>query len=191
MLLGNVRQPAEARTLLYEPTSSPAVAHRALVAYQRADGQYNCHRSRWGADRLRLLSTVTPATPYGRPRSNPPVERSPRRTVESLTTLAATVDYRRYEAVYVVAADAGVGAYLPLWLGLSTVARSVTDGDPTDGLLMAVTDQSEAAALRRWFRAEKAAVGRLIDREAIDAATGRNRLERRVRSHAGERRLLG
>jgi len=38
---------------------------RALVAYERPDGQYNLHYSHWGASNLRLKHRITPARPFG------------------------------------------------------------------------------------------------------------------------------
>lgn len=42
------------------------MGHRALIAYERDDGQYNVHYSHWGGDsRLRLREKITEATPFG------------------------------------------------------------------------------------------------------------------------------
>ncbi len=41
------------------------MAHRALVAYEREDGQYSLHYSHNGADSLRLTGDITLATPFG------------------------------------------------------------------------------------------------------------------------------
>jgi hypothetical protein len=41
------------------------VGHRALVAYERTDHDYNLHRSHWGAADLRLKHGITESTPYG------------------------------------------------------------------------------------------------------------------------------
>jgi len=41
------------------------MGHRALVAYERTDDNYNLHYSHWGASNLRLKHAITEATPYG------------------------------------------------------------------------------------------------------------------------------
>jgi hypothetical protein len=41
------------------------MGHRALVAYERTDGNYNVHYSHWGASSLRLKHAITEATPFG------------------------------------------------------------------------------------------------------------------------------
>ncbi|GGN25441.1 DUF6735 family protein [Halarchaeum nitratireducens] len=41
------------------------MGHRALVAYERPDGQYNLHYSHRGAKNLQLKQTLTLGTPFG------------------------------------------------------------------------------------------------------------------------------
>jgi hypothetical protein len=41
------------------------VGHRALIAYERTDQNYNLHYSHWGAANLRLKQEITDATPFG------------------------------------------------------------------------------------------------------------------------------
>jgi len=41
------------------------MGHRALVAYERTDGQYALHYSHWGATEFRLADEITPSTPLG------------------------------------------------------------------------------------------------------------------------------
>ncbi len=41
------------------------MGHRALIAYERPDGLYNCHYSHWGGLHLRLKHEITPKTPFG------------------------------------------------------------------------------------------------------------------------------
>ena len=41
------------------------MGHRALVAYERADGLYNVHYSHWGAANLQLKGCISAATPFG------------------------------------------------------------------------------------------------------------------------------
>ena len=39
--------------------------HRALVAYERTDGQYTLHYSHWGAPNLKLKHRISAETPFG------------------------------------------------------------------------------------------------------------------------------
>jgi len=42
------------------------MGHRALVAYERTDGQCTLHYSHWGAANLKLKHRISPASPFGR-----------------------------------------------------------------------------------------------------------------------------
>ena len=41
------------------------MGHRALVAYERTNGQYTLHYSHWGAANLKLKHRITAETPFG------------------------------------------------------------------------------------------------------------------------------
>ena len=41
------------------------MGHRALVAYERTDGQYTLHYSHWGASNLKLKHLISAETPFG------------------------------------------------------------------------------------------------------------------------------
>ena len=41
------------------------MGHRALVAYERTDGQYTLHYSHWGAANLKLKHRISAETPFG------------------------------------------------------------------------------------------------------------------------------
>jgi hypothetical protein len=41
------------------------MGHRALVAYERTDGNYNLHYTHWGGLDLRLTHSITGMTPFG------------------------------------------------------------------------------------------------------------------------------
>ena len=41
------------------------MGHRALVAYERTDGQYTLHYSHWGAANLKLNHRISAASPFG------------------------------------------------------------------------------------------------------------------------------
>ncbi|MFB6184839.1 MAG: DUF6735 family protein [Haloarculaceae archaeon] len=163
------------------------MGHRARVAYERPDGRYDCHRSQWGADRLRLIEEVTPATPYGQPVDDPPVDPVPTRTVASPSALAADLEYLCVEAVYVVSRSFAVRAYLSLWCGFA----AVDDPDPTAGLLVGVDGVRDAAHVQRWFRPRKTTLARRVERGEIDERAATQRLEERIRRFAVDRHLLG
>ena len=41
------------------------MGHRALVAYERTDGQYTLHYSHWGAANLKLKRRISAESPFG------------------------------------------------------------------------------------------------------------------------------
>jgi hypothetical protein len=41
------------------------MGHRALVAYERTDGQYTLHYSHWGASNLKLKHRISAESPFG------------------------------------------------------------------------------------------------------------------------------
>jgi hypothetical protein len=41
------------------------MGHRALVAYERTDGQYTLHYSHWGAENLKLKHRISAESPFG------------------------------------------------------------------------------------------------------------------------------
>jgi len=42
-----------------------SMGHRALVAYERTDGQYTLHYSQWGAANLKLKHRISAESPFG------------------------------------------------------------------------------------------------------------------------------
>jgi hypothetical protein len=160
------------------------VGHRALVAYERADG-WDCHHSQWGAAGLRLAEELTPATPFGRPPTDPPVEPAPRRRADSFDAVRNGFDHLEYETLYVVTETFAVRASLSVWLGVET--RATDDREPTDGLFVPVSHPADATAVRRRVRSLKAALGRTVERGLLDPADARTRLERAVRAVAAGR----
>jgi hypothetical protein len=47
------------------PWSDFTMGHRALVAYERTDGQYTPHYSHWGAASLKLKHRISAESPFG------------------------------------------------------------------------------------------------------------------------------
>ncbi|WP_135819921.1 DUF6735 family protein [Halostella litorea] len=180
------------------------MAHRALVAYERPDGDYDLHRSRWGGADLSLARRITARTPFGGPGAawtgrspTPPAELPPEagsRPVETRPTavgldfddVVAAVNPREHEALFVVAPDYDVTAYLPLWFGLPGVAPDVTAG----ALVAADPDGGPYGGprLRRWFRATKGVVADLTARGALTRDEAVAYLADRVQRRVGDRR---
>jgi len=126
-----------------------------------------------------LSESLTRTTPFGLPVADPPVETTPRAVVDSVSTLAAELDYLTYEAVYLVDREWAVETYLALWVGFL-----VADGDPTAGVLVAVADADAATTLREWFRSLKTRLARLVERGRLPPSVGRRYLRTRVRERA-------
>lgn len=167
------------------------MAHRALVAYERADGRYDVHASRSGGLHCRLSTAISPADPF----ASGEVEADPRvrdRPFESVLTM---VDVARHEALYLVGADWTVETYLVLWFGLahylgqSASIESDGDGAPP-GLLVAVESPAAAADLRQWLQAAKATVAEAVAGGYLDAEDAKAVLDRAARRRAGDRAVL-
>ena len=47
------------------PRGDCTMGHRALVAYERTDGQYTLHYSHWGAANLKLKHRISAESPFG------------------------------------------------------------------------------------------------------------------------------
>lgn len=163
------------------------MAHRALLAYERPDGRYDVHAARWGGFEW-LVPAITPTDPYAEGAVDP----EPRVVARPFESVRTMVDFARHEALYRVDTDYAVDAFLPLWLGLDHYLASETDdsedvADP-EGLLVAVESATEAARLRRWLRAAKAALAEAVDGEYLDATEARSVLVRATNRRIGERR---
>lgn len=132
------------------------MGHRALVAYERIDGDYNLHYSHWGACDLRLKHTITAATPfggecptaeahqaydalvdgedvqavvneYGR-LGSADVDLEPRTVgVTFEEAMAEWLDFLQHEAFYVVDREFDVTAYRTLWFGLCYESEVIQD----------------------------------------------------------------
>ncbi|MDY6819392.1 MAG: DUF6735 family protein [Halobacteriales archaeon] len=138
------------------------MAHRALVFYERPDGDYAIHYSHWGAADFRLQTAITERTPYGGRQdegyrrwlgtiwrvldldldilddatsidpATPLVKPDPIGTTPSLGTYVQQFDFGQYEAGYVVSLEYTVTTFLPLWFGVH-VDEGPLDPVPTVG----------------------------------------------------------
>jgi hypothetical protein len=132
------------------------MGHRALIAYERTDGDYNLHYSHWGACNLRLKHTLTEATPfggecptaeahqaydalvagedvhtvlneYGR-LGSADVDLEPRAVGITLDdAIGEWLDFLQHEAFFVVDPDFDVTAYRTLWFGLCYASEVVEE----------------------------------------------------------------
>jgi len=139
------------------------MGQRALVAYERPDGQYNLHYSHWGGSNLRLKHAITPETPFGGDTEFGPDTRSffetliagtyddstelavptepstdvrlePTATAISReTALTDYLDYLHHEAFYLVDKSFDVTAFRTFWFGLQFDCRADHIDHPTVG----------------------------------------------------------
>jgi hypothetical protein len=157
------------------------VAHRALVAYERAEGRYDVHTSRWGGLDCRLSRAITPTDPY----ANGSVDPVPRVVSRSFEDVLTMVDLARHEAVYRVGVEYDITTYLPLWFGLDHYLGATQWSEAErEGLLVAVEDAEEAADFRAWLRAAKAALAEAVSTSALELSETREVLEKAVRRRA-------
>jgi hypothetical protein len=196
------------------------MGHRALLAYRRDDepsdssddadrsrdetdnspGETDCspdetptydlHRSHWGGAEFALLDFVSPDSPYAAD-SQFAVDSEPIATDLTLGDIAADhLNYLHHEAFYRVDSDYRPTAFHPVWFGLEIdserVERSETVGH--GALLEAVPEETDY--FRGWLRGTKAAVGEMVDREALAPDEARGLLGERVRSWADDREVV-
>lgn len=155
------------------------MAHRALVAYERAPGEYDVHTARWGRLDGRLWRSITP---YG----SGAVDPEPRVRGRSFEAVLTMVDPARHEAVYRVRADATVEAFLVAWLGLDHYLGRTPDVESVPpGLLVAVDGPAAATDLRRWLRAAKAVLAEAVAAGHLDRSAATTTLVRAIRERAG------
>jgi len=158
------------------------VGHRALIAYRRPDGLYNCHYSHWGGLKLRLKHSITSETPFGGEASDSDVQAHFRSSLRATevdqlepptapsagvdlepfevgVTLGSIIeqrlDFLSHEAFYVVEEDFDVTAYRTLWFGLQHESRTIEEG---------ATIGNGALATVRWYDGEPVGDGAFCGR---------------------------
>lgn len=152
------------------------MGHRALVAYRRPDRRYDLRYSHWGGDELALASRITAGTPL----ADGAVDAAPlARSVARDRLLAAHLDPRSYEALYLVTRDGSVESYRVCWLEW--------DGGRDDGrgAIVAVAPGPDDRDLRTWFRATKTVLGDGIEMGCLSRGVARTYLEARIREERG------
>lgn len=162
------------------------MAHRALVAYERADGRFDVHVSRWGGQDCRLAASITPTEPF----AGGGVDPEPRVVARPWESVRTMVDLSVHEMLYRVGTDYTVRTYLPLWFGLAHYLGESPTADAPEGLFVAVDSTGEAADLRRWLRAAKATLAEAVTGGYLTAEEAIDVLDRAARRRAGEREVI-
>ena len=153
------------------------MSDRAIVAYERPDGDYDCHAARWCEG---LASRLTARTPFGG--RGTPVEPSPDERDVSREELPARVEFGRHEALVVVDRSYEVTAFVALPFGLPDVTA---DG----GALIEARDLLDGAYLHGWTRGFRAALAEAVDR-GLDDSTGVDLLWAEAEGFASEGRTV-
>lgn len=158
------------------------MAHRALVVYERAPGEYDVHTARQGRLDGRLWRSITPEDPYG----GGVVDPEPRVRGRSFEAVLTMVDPARHEAVYRVRAGGTVEAFLVAWLGLDHYLGRTPDIESTPpGLLVAVDGPAAATDLRKWLGAARAVLAEAVAAGHLDRSAATTTLARALRERAG------
>jgi hypothetical protein len=153
------------------------VSDRALVAYERPDGDYDCHEARWTDGLGARLTARTPFGGRGRPVDPSPTERGVPRD-----DLPGRVEFGRHEAFLVVGHDHEVTTFLALPFGLP---EATTDG----GALVESRGLLDGAYLHGWVRGFRAALADVVCRD-VDDGTASGRLRAEAEGFAGEGRTV-
>ena len=153
------------------------MSDRALVAYERPDGGYDCHAARWTEG---LGSRLTARTPFGG--RGTPVEPAPAERGVPREGLPERVEFGRHEALLVVDASYAVTTFLALPFGLPDPA---TD----DGALVEARGLLDGAYLHGWTRGFRAALAEAVDL-GFDPATATDRLRAEAEGFASEGRTV-
>jgi hypothetical protein len=167
------------------------VAHRALVAYERPDGRYDVHSSRWGGLDCRLAETISAVDPY----AGETVDPAPRVVARPFADVLTMIDPARHEALYRVSSEYVVDTYLPLWYELGHyLGGSVFDHESArqrpEGIVVAVDSPADADAFREWFQAAKDTVAEAVLGGYLSRADARAVLADAVRQRGAGRELF-
>lgn len=140
---------------------STGMAHRAVLARRREDGQYGCYRSRWGGTDSALAAVCAGTSP-----TDLPVAWVHERETGGFAGVVAGLDYLATEALY-RADGRETTAFLPLWFGLPLPDP---DPSPRSGALVEVTSLGDARLLRDSFRCVKGALADTLAAGTLPAA---------------------
>lgn len=153
------------------------MSDRALVAYERPGGGYDCHAARWTEG---LGSRLTARTPFGG--RGTPVEPTPTERDVPRERLHGHVEFGRHEALLVVDASYAATTFLALPFGLPDTAA---DG----GGLVEARGLLDGAYLNGWIRGFRAALAEAVD-EGFDPGTATDRLRAEAEGFVSEGRTV-
>jgi hypothetical protein len=153
------------------------VSDRALVAYERPDGDYDCHAARWTEG---LGARLTARTPFGG--RGTPVDPTP--TVQGIPhgELPERVEFGRHEALVVVDTPYRTTTFVALPFGLP-------DATADGGALIESRGIIDGAYVHGWIRGFRAALAEALDC-GLDDATGVDRLRAEAEGFASEGRTV-
>lgn len=165
------------------------MGHRALLAYERDDENYDLHRSHWGGASFALAKAISEADPFATA-TETAVDSEPIDTnLEIAEILSDHLDFLHHEAFYRVTADYEATPFHVCWLGLEadceTVERSETVGN---GVVVAAEPPDDY--FRGWFRGTKSAVGEVVDRGLFAPDDARDYLAVRLKLWDTEREVI-
>lgn len=153
------------------------MSDRALVAYERPDGTYDCHEARWSEG---LESRLTARTPFGG--RGTPVDPAPTECGVPREDLPERVEFGRHEALLVIDTYYGGTTFVALPFGLPDAATGGGALVESPGLL-------DCAYLHGWTRGFRAALAESVDR-GFDTETATDRLHAEAEGFAGEGRTV-
>ncbi len=153
------------------------MSDRALVAYERPDGGYDCHAARWTEG---LGARLTARTPFGG--RGTPVDPSP--TIRGIPReeLPGRVEFGHHEALVVVDASYGTTTFVALPFGLP-------DATAAGGALIESRGTLDGVYLHGWVRGFRAALAETFDGR-FDDAIGVDRLRAEAEGLASEGRTV-
>ena len=153
------------------------MSDRALVAYERPDGDYDVHTARWTEG---LASRLTARTPFGG--RGTPVEPSPDERGVPREALPGRVEFGRHEALVVVDTSYETTTFVALPFGLP-------DATADGGALVASRGILDGAYLQGWVRGFRAALAEALDC-GLDPGAGSDRLRAEAEGFASEGRTV-
>ena len=171
------------------------MAHRALLAYERDDGHFDLHRSRWGGANFALVGRITRATPFAG-ETAVAVNADPLATDLTLDEIAADhLDFLHHEAFYRVTADFETTPFHVCWFGLELDSERVAESETVGhGALIAAREMPDANAdaeyLRGWIRGTKSVVADALDRGWFAREEAIEYLDGRLTAWAGDREVI-
>lgn len=157
------------------------MAHRALVAYRRPTGGYDLRYSHRGGADPSLGTRLTPGTPLGRGVVDADALAT---AVPARRVLAAYLDPRTYEMLYLVSPAFEVTAYVVLSLEFAELVEGA-DRPRARGALVAVRPGTDVREHRTWLRATKAVLTDAVESGLLSRHAAKAYLHGRVHAELG------